>query len=98
MPDILVNNAGINVFRDPLSTTEEEWRRCFAVDLDGVWHLSKAALPAMLEAAGGAIINIASAHAFNIIPGCFPYPVAKHGLLGLTRALGDRVCGAEACA
>jgi NAD(P)-dependent dehydrogenase (short-subunit alcohol dehydrogenase family) len=86
--DILVNNAGINVFHEPLETSEEEWRRCFAVDLDGVWRVSKAALPAMIASGGGAIVNIASCHGFSIIPGCFPYPVAKHGLLGLTRALG----------
>ncbi len=86
--DILVNNAGINVFHAPLDTSEEEWRRCFAVDLDGVWRMSKAVLPLMLDQGGGAIVNIASSHSFSIIPGCFPYPVAKHGLLGLTRALG----------
>ncbi len=86
--DILVNNAGINVFHEPLDTSEAEWRRCFAVDLDGVWRMSKAVLPTMLGRRDGAIINIASSHSFSIIPGCFPYPVAKHGLLGLTRALG----------
>ena len=86
--DILVNNAGINVFHEPLATSEAEWRRCFAVDLDGVWRMSKAVLPTMLDKGGGAVVNIASSHSFTIIPGCFPYPVAKHGLLGLTRALG----------
>ena len=86
--DILVNNAGINVFHKPHETTEAEWRRCFDVDLDGVWRMSKAVLPAMRAAKAGAIVNIASSHSFTIIPGCFPYPVAKHGLLGLTRALG----------
>jgi NAD(P)-dependent dehydrogenase (short-subunit alcohol dehydrogenase family) len=86
-PDILVNNAGINVFRDPLSTTDEEWRRCMSVDLDGVWNCCRAVLPAMLAAGRGAIVNIASTHSFTIIPGCFPYPVAKHAVLGLTRAL-----------
>jgi len=85
--DILVNNAGINVFHEPLATTDAEWQRCFAVDLDGVWRVTRAVLPAMLDR-GGAIVNIASCHSFAIIPGCFPYPVAKHGLLGLTRALG----------
>lgn len=85
--DILVNNAGINVFHEPLATTDAEWQRCFAVDLDGVWRVTRAALPAMLDH-GGAVLNIASCHSFAIIPGCFPYPVAKHGLLGLTRALG----------
>jgi NAD(P)-dependent dehydrogenase (short-subunit alcohol dehydrogenase family) len=86
-PDVLINNAGINIFRDPLATTDEEWRRCMAVDLDGVWNCSRAVLPAMLEAGGGAIVNIASCHSFKIIPNCFPYPVAKHAVLGLTRAL-----------
>jgi NAD(P)-dependent dehydrogenase (short-subunit alcohol dehydrogenase family) len=86
--DVLVNNAGINVFHEPLDTTDEEWRRCFAVDLEGVWTCCRAVLPSMLAQGAGAIVNIASAHASRIIPGCFPYPVAKHGLLGLTRALG----------
>jgi NAD(P)-dependent dehydrogenase (short-subunit alcohol dehydrogenase family) len=86
--DVLVNNAGINVFHEPLETTEAEWKRCFAVDLDGVWHMCKAVLPVMLAQQAGSIVNIASSHSTTIIPNTFPYPVAKHGLLGLTRALG----------
>jgi len=87
-PTVLVNNAGIAVFNDPLTLTREEWQRCFAVDLDGVWHCTRAVLPYMLEAGKGSIVNIASVHSFQIIPHTFPYPVAKHGVLGLTRALG----------
>ena len=86
--DVLVNNAGINVFRDPLTMTDDDWRRCFAVDLDGVWNGCRAVLPGMVERGAGSIVNIASTHSFKIIPGCFPYPVAKHGVIGLTRALG----------
>jgi NAD(P)-dependent dehydrogenase (short-subunit alcohol dehydrogenase family) len=86
--DVFVNNAGINVFRDPLTMSDEDWKRCFSVDLDGVWNGCRTALPGMVERRRGAIINIASTHSFKIIPGCFPYPVAKHGVLGLTRALG----------
>lgn len=86
--DVLVNNAGINVFADPLAMTDDDWRRCFAVDLDGVWNGCRAVLPGMIERGAGSIVNIASTHAFQIIPGCFPYPVAKHGVIGLTRALG----------
>jgi len=86
--DILVNNAGINVFHAPLETSEEEWRRCFAVDLDGAWRTTRAVLPSMRRQRGGSIINIASSHSFTIIPHTFPYPIAKHGLLGLTRSLG----------
>ena len=87
IPDILINNAGINVFRDPLECTDEDWKRCFSVDLDGVWYCCRAALPHLLKTGHASIVNIASVHAFQIIPNCFPYPVAKHGLIGLTRAL-----------
>ncbi|QGZ94941.1 SDR family oxidoreductase [Terricaulis silvestris] len=86
-PNLLVNNAGIAVFRDPLETSVEDWRHCFAVDTDGVWHCSRAVLPHLLELGKGDIINIASVHASQIIPKCFPYPVAKHAVVGLTRAL-----------
>lgn len=86
--DVLVNCAGVNVFRDPLAMTDEDWRRCFAIDLDGAWYGCRSVLPHMIEQGIGNIINIASTHSSHIIPGCFPYPVAKHGLLGLTRALG----------
>ena len=86
-PDILVNNAGINVFRDPLAMSDQDWDRCMSVDLEGVWRCTRAFLPGMIEAGRGSIVNIASTHAFQIIPGCFPYPIAKHAVVGLTRAL-----------
>lgn len=86
-PDILVNNAGIAVFGDPLEITDADWARCMAVDLEGVWRGCRAVLPHMLEKRHGAIVNIVSNHAFQVMKQSFPYPVAKHGLLGLTRAL-----------
>ncbi len=86
--DVLVNNAGIAVFREPLDMTSADWRRCMSVDLEGAWHCARAVLPDMLARRDGAIINIISNHAFTIIKGTFPYPVAKHALLGLTRSLG----------
>jgi NAD(P)-dependent dehydrogenase (short-subunit alcohol dehydrogenase family) len=85
---VLVNNAGANVFHKPLEMPEEEWRRCFALDLDACWLCARAVLPGMIAQGGGSIVNIASCHAFQIIPHCFPYPVAKHALVGLTRSLG----------
>lgn len=87
VPDILINNAGISVFSDPLNCTDERWAKCFSVDLDGVWYCCRAVLPHMVNLGHGSIVNIASVHASQIIPNCFPYPVAKHGVLGLTRAL-----------
>jgi len=86
-PEVLINNAGINVFHDPLNMPQSEWDRCFRVDLTGVWYGCRAVLPHLLALGRGSIVNIASVHGFQIIPHCFPYPVAKHGLLGLTRAL-----------
>ena len=85
--DVLVNNAGIAVFHEPLESTMAHWHRCMSVDLEGVWHCCRQVLPDMLAQNDGAIINIVSNHAFSIIKSTFPYPVAKHGLLGLTRAL-----------
>ncbi|WP_182509272.1 SDR family oxidoreductase [Phyllobacterium sp. P30BS-XVII] len=84
----LINNAGINVFNEPLLTTDEEWQRCFDVNLKGAWNCCKAVLPDMIANGGGTILNIASTHAFTIIPHTFPYPLAKHALLGMTKSLG----------
>jgi NAD(P)-dependent dehydrogenase (short-subunit alcohol dehydrogenase family) len=84
----LINNAGINVFSEPLETTDAEWDRCFDVNLKGAWNCCKAMLPDIIEQGGGAILNIASTHAFTIIPHTFPYPLAKHALLGMTKSLG----------
>jgi NAD(P)-dependent dehydrogenase (short-subunit alcohol dehydrogenase family) len=85
--DVLVNNAGVNVFSTPLELTDSDWDRCLEVDLKAAWIVSKAVLPPMLAQGSGSIVNIASVHSHRIIPGSFPYPVAKHGLIGLTRAL-----------
>lgn len=86
--DILVNNAGANVFHRPHEMARAEWARCMALDLEACWACAEAVLDPMRAAGRGAIINIASCHGFQIIPHTFPYPVAKHGLIGLTRALG----------
>lgn len=92
-PNALVNNAGVNVFFEPLKLSDADWQRCFDVNLKGAWNCSKAVLPGMVAAGGGVILNIASTHAFTIIPHTFPYPVAKHALLGMTKALGLEYAG-----
>ncbi|WLR95646.1 SDR family oxidoreductase [Shinella zoogloeoides] len=92
-PNALVNNAGVNVFSEPLSLSDADWQRCFDINLKGAWNCSKAVLPGLIEVGGGVILNIASTHAFTIIPHTFPYPVAKHALLGMTKALGLEYAG-----
>ncbi|NWJ25459.1 SDR family oxidoreductase [Rhizobium sp. RM] len=84
----LINNAGVNVFSEPLSSTDEDWDRCFDINLKGAWNCCRAVLPAMVARKKGVILNIASTHAFTIIAHTFPYPLAKHALLGMTKSLG----------
>ncbi|GAC1045531.1 SDR family oxidoreductase [Rhizobium sp. No.120] len=84
----LVNNAGANVFTEPLRTTDKDWERCFDINVKGAWNCCRSVLPNMIAQGGGVILNIASTHAFTIIPHTFPYPVAKHALLGMTKSLG----------
>lgn len=87
-PNALVNNAGVNVFSEALKLSDADWERCFDINLKGAWNCCKAVLPGMIDGGGGVILNIASTHAFTIIPHTFPYPVTKHALLGMTKALG----------
>jgi NAD(P)-dependent dehydrogenase (short-subunit alcohol dehydrogenase family) len=83
--DVLVNNAGRNTYYRATTMTEAEWEDAMGVDLKSVWLCAKHALPAMRE--GGAIVNIASIHAFVTNTGMFPYAAAKSGVVGLTRVL-----------
>jgi NAD(P)-dependent dehydrogenase (short-subunit alcohol dehydrogenase family) len=86
-PTILVNNAGVNANFDATAMTEDEWDRFFAIDLKAAWLTAKHALPHMLDAGGGSILNISSLHGFVTLDGFFPYAAAKSGLVGLTRSL-----------
>jgi NAD(P)-dependent dehydrogenase (short-subunit alcohol dehydrogenase family) len=86
-PAVLVNNAGVNATFDAVKLTERDWDAFFAVDLKASWLTAKHALPHMLAAGGGAIVNVSSIHAHVTRPGFFPYAAAKAGLAGLTRSL-----------
>ncbi|MFT3761813.1 MAG: SDR family oxidoreductase [Pseudoxanthomonas sp.] len=86
--DVLVSNAGVDVFSPPLETSPETWRRNLDVNLGGHWNFARAVLPHMLDRGAGSVVNIASVHGHRIIEGAFPYNVAKHALIGMTKALG----------
>ena len=58
--DVLVNNAGIGFHVEALKTTDEEWRRLFAVNLEAVWKASQAVATEMAKRGSGSIINIGS--------------------------------------
>ena len=83
-----IGAAIARLFSEPLELDDADWERCFDLNLKGAWNCARAVLPSMLAQGAGSIVNIASVHGHKIIPGKFPYPVAKHGLIGLTRALG----------
>jgi NAD(P)-dependent dehydrogenase (short-subunit alcohol dehydrogenase family) len=85
--DILVSNAGRNVFKGASGTTDADWDECMELDLASHWRVAKAARPQLAKAKPGVVIIIGSNHAWGTIPGCFPYNVAKAGLLGLVQSL-----------
>lgn len=84
--NLLVNNAGIG---GPLATIGEYpldgWRHVMGVNLDGVFYGMRFAIPEMLKAGGGAIVNIASILGSVGFANAAAYTAAKHALLGLTK-------------
>lgn len=86
--DILVNNAGVAIGA-PIASEDFEthWRRAFDVLLDAQMRLIRAALPWLERSGEGRIVNIASTEGLGGSPLTSPYTAAKHGVVGLTRAL-----------
>jgi NAD(P)-dependent dehydrogenase (short-subunit alcohol dehydrogenase family) len=84
--DILVNNAGIvDRFLPVGEVTDEVWDRVLAVNLTGPMLLSRAALPALLRAGRGVIINVASVAGLVGGKAGAAYTASKHGVIGLTK-------------
>jgi 3-oxoacyl-[acyl-carrier protein] reductase/2-hydroxycyclohexanecarboxyl-CoA dehydrogenase len=88
--DILVNNAGIN--RDAMihKMTDQQWDDVIAVDLSGVFYMTRAASRVMREARSGRIVNISSVSAMGNI-GQVNYAAAKAGVIGLTRTVSKEL-------
>ena len=84
--DILANIAGFHQMRHTPTMTDEEWNRDLAVNLNGPFYLCRAALPHLLAGAGN-IVNVASIAGVEGEVYSAGYCAAKHGLIGLTRAL-----------
>ncbi len=89
--DILVNNAGIAESAPVTKTSDAHWQRHLAINLNGTFYCTRAALPAMLERGWGRIINIASIAGKTGAPYIAAYAASKHGVLGLTRAVALEV-------
>ncbi len=83
----LVNNAGWFAFTPFLEQTPDAWQRTLDVDLSGIFHCTQVAVPHMIAAGGGSVVNITSVHATATIPGTVAYAAAKTGVVGMTRTL-----------
>ena len=84
--DVLVNNAGLALAKDLEETTLAEWRRVMAVNLDGVFLGTRAAIGAMRETGGGAIVNLSSAAGLIGAPMLAAYSAAKGGVRLFTKS------------
>ena len=85
--DVLCNNAGINRRGNLLALTPEDWRLSFAINVDAMFHLCQAALPHMIAAGGGAIVNTASQWGLHPAPNHIAYNVTKAAVASFTQNL-----------
>ena len=86
--DVLINNAGI---AGPTARVEdirpEDWERCIAVDLNGMFYCTRKAMPMIKSAGGGSIINLSSIAGRLAFPMRTPYAAAKWAVVGFTQSL-----------
>lgn len=85
--DILINNAGIAKFGGFLELTPEEWEKIIQVNVMGVYNVTRAVLPGMIESKSGDIINISSSAGQKGAPVTSAYSASKFAVLGLTESL-----------
>ncbi len=85
--DILINNAGLATSAPFAKTDEALWQQMLNVNLGGTFHCTQVALPGMLAARWGRIVNVASTAGLTGYGYVSAYCAAKHGVIGLTRSL-----------
>ncbi|MDE0485326.1 MAG: SDR family oxidoreductase [Candidatus Poribacteria bacterium] len=90
MPNVLFNNAGIAVVGELEDISESDWDRQYAVNVKSIYLVSRAVIPLMREAGGGAIINMASESAYVGFPMHPAYTSSKAAVVHLTRSMAVR--------
>lgn len=94
--DVLVNSAGVAHVGTLLSTSDEDFERLYRVNVKGTYLVMQAAVPAMLAAGGGVILNMASIAATAGLPERFAYSMTKGAVLSMTLSvardyMGDKI-------
>jgi SDR family mycofactocin-dependent oxidoreductase len=90
--DIVCANAGLTTYGKTWLLTDDEWQTIIDVNLTGVWHTVKAAIPSMIEAgSGGSIVITSSAGGRKGITNAAHYVSTKHGVVGLMRTLANEL-------
>ena len=85
--DVLVNNAGIMRRGNILDLSVQDWNDLFAVNINAMFHLCRAALPHMIAGGGGAIVNTASQWGLHPAPNCIGYNVTKAAVASFSQNL-----------
>jgi SDR family mycofactocin-dependent oxidoreductase len=90
--DIVVANAGILSMARCWEITDDEWNTIVDINMKGVWHTAKAAIPTMIEqGTGGSIILTSSIAGIGPLAGMAHYGAAKHGVTGLARTMANEL-------
>lgn len=89
--DAAVADSGVLTVGTWDTTTPEQWRLVVDINLIGAWNTCAAALPHLLDAGGGSLINISSSVGIKGTPLRTPYTTAKHGVVGMSSALANEL-------
>lgn len=89
--DVLVNNAGISLIKPFLDTSYEEWAHIIDVNLTGVFNVTQAVVPSMVNRKSGAVVNISSVWGTCGASCEVAYSAAKAGVIGFTKALAKEL-------
>lgn len=87
--DIVVNNAGMGIRANVVEMDPAAWQQVIATNLTAPFLVMKYAIPHMIRAGGGSIINVASVGAIRALPAAPAYCATKSGLLGLSRQVAS---------
>ena len=85
--DVLVNNAGVEHAGTVADTSEQDWDRCFRVNVKGVYLCSRAAQEHLVASAAGSVVNVASMVGLVGVPNFAAYSATKGAVIALTRAM-----------